>query len=100
LVLSRYENRQDAAKNEYSSAGILIGRPAMRQVVHSQWVESASPMEIMAERSIPVYHATMHRWIVCYSLELLERFNRRKRSVSRYPKTFAVMDIVIPPREW
>jgi transposase-like protein len=54
----------------------------------------------MAERSIPVYHATMHRWIVRYSLELLERFNHRKRSVSRYPKTFAVMDIVIPPREW
>jgi putative transposase len=39
--------------------------------------------EMMAERGISVDHATAHRWIVRYSPELLERFNRRKRSVSR-----------------
>src|SRR6185295_1586080 len=35
--------------------------------------------EIMAERGIPVDHATVGRWLVRYSPELLERFNRRKR---------------------
>ena len=39
--------------------------------------------EMMAERGISVDHATVHRWVVRYSPELLERFNRRKRSVSR-----------------
>jgi putative transposase len=39
--------------------------------------------EMMAERGISVDHATIHRWVVRYSPELLERFNRRKRSVSR-----------------
>ena len=37
----------------------------------------------MAERGISVDHATIHRWIVRYSSDLLERFNRRKRPVSR-----------------
>jgi transposase-like protein len=39
--------------------------------------------EMMAERGISVDHATIHRWIIRYSPELLERFNRRKRAVSR-----------------
>jgi len=39
--------------------------------------------EMMAERRISVDHATIHRWVVPYSSELLERFNRRKRAVSR-----------------
>jgi transposase-like protein len=39
--------------------------------------------EMMAERDISVDHATVHRWVVRYSPELLERFNLRKRSVSR-----------------
>jgi putative transposase len=39
--------------------------------------------EMMAERGISVDHATVHRWVVRYSPELLERFNRRKRSVGR-----------------
>jgi putative transposase len=39
--------------------------------------------EMMAERGISVDHATIHRWIVRYSSDLLERFNRRKRPVSR-----------------
>jgi transposase-like protein len=39
--------------------------------------------EIMAERGISVDHATVHRWVVHCSPELLEHFNRRKRSVSR-----------------
>jgi transposase-like protein len=39
--------------------------------------------EMMAERGISVDHATVHRWVVRYSPELLERFNLRKRGVSR-----------------
>jgi transposase-like protein len=37
---------------------------------------------MMAERGISVNHATVHRWVVRYSPELLERFNSRKRAVS------------------
>ena len=36
----------------------------------------------MAERGISVDHATIHRWIIRYSPELLERFNARKRAVT------------------
>jgi putative transposase len=39
--------------------------------------------EMMAERGISVDHATVHRWVIQYSPELLPRFNLRKRSVSR-----------------
>jgi transposase-like protein len=39
--------------------------------------------EMMAERGIGVDHTTVHRWVVRYSPELLERFNRRKRAVTR-----------------
>jgi putative transposase len=39
--------------------------------------------EMMVERGIAVDHATIHRWVVRYSPELLEQFNHRKRSVSR-----------------
>jgi transposase-like protein len=38
--------------------------------------------EMIAERSIPVDHATVHRWVLRYSSELLERFNRPKRAVT------------------
>jgi transposase-like protein len=38
--------------------------------------------EMMAERGIFVDHATIHRWVIRYSPELLERFNSRKRAVS------------------
>src|SRR5687767_15518030 len=38
---------------------------------------------MMAERGISVDHATVGRWVVRYSPELLERFNRHKRPVSR-----------------
>jgi putative transposase len=38
--------------------------------------------EMMAERGISVDHATIHRWIVRYSPELLKRFNSRKRAVT------------------
>jgi putative transposase len=37
----------------------------------------------MAERSISVDHATVGRWVIRYSPELLERFSRRKRAVGR-----------------
>ena len=39
--------------------------------------------EMMAERGTFVDHATIGRWVVRYSPELLERFNRCKRPVSR-----------------
>lgn len=38
--------------------------------------------EMMAKRGISVDHATIHRWIIRYSPELLERFNSRKRAVT------------------
>ncbi|SCZ05878.1 DDE domain-containing protein [Microvirga guangxiensis] len=38
--------------------------------------------EMMAEGGISVDHATIHRWIIRYSPELLERFNQRKRPVT------------------
>jgi putative transposase len=37
--------------------------------------------EMMAERGVAVDHATIHRWVLRYSPELLERFNLRKRAV-------------------
>ena len=39
--------------------------------------------EMMAERGISVDHATVGRWVIRYSPELLERFNSRKRPVTR-----------------
>jgi putative transposase len=38
--------------------------------------------EMMAERGLSVDHSTVHRWVVHFSPQLLERFNRRKRSVT------------------
>ena len=38
--------------------------------------------EMMAERGISVDHATIHRWVIRYSPELLKRFNARKRVVT------------------
>ena len=38
--------------------------------------------EMMAERGVNVDHSTVHRWVVHFSPQLLERFNRRKRGVS------------------
>jgi putative transposase len=38
--------------------------------------------EMMGERGISVDHATVHRWVVRYSSELLERFNQRKRAIT------------------
>ena len=37
----------------------------------------------MAERGVSVDHATIHRWVIRYSPELLKRFNSRKRVVTR-----------------
>lgn len=37
--------------------------------------------EMMAERGLSLDHSTIHRWVVRFSPELLERFNRRKRAV-------------------
>ena len=38
--------------------------------------------EMMAECGVSVDHATIHRWILRYAPELLERFNQRKRAVT------------------
>ncbi|WP_262299410.1 IS6 family transposase [Microvirga sesbaniae] len=38
--------------------------------------------EMMAERGISVDYATIHRWVLRYSTELLKRFNARKRAVT------------------
>lgn len=38
--------------------------------------------EMMAERGTSVDHATIHRWVVRYSPELLRRFNACKRGVT------------------
>lgn len=38
--------------------------------------------EMMAERGLNVDHSTVHRWVVHFSPQLLERFNRRKRAVT------------------
>ena len=38
--------------------------------------------EMMVERGISVDHATIHRWIIRYSPDLLNRFNARKRPVT------------------
>ena len=38
--------------------------------------------EMMAERGVSVDHSTVHRWVVRFSPQLLERFNRRKRTVT------------------
>jgi transposase-like protein len=36
----------------------------------------------MIERGICADHVTVHRWVVRYSPELLERFNQRKKAVT------------------
>lgn len=38
--------------------------------------------EMIAERGISVDHSTIHRWVVRYSLQLLDAFNARKRPVT------------------
>jgi putative transposase len=38
--------------------------------------------EMTAERGLSVDHSTVHRWVVHFSPQLLERFNRRKRTVT------------------
>ncbi|EIM30969.1 transposase [Microvirga lotononidis] len=39
-------------------------------------------VKMMAERGVSVDHATIHRWVIRYSPELLKRFNSRKRGVA------------------
>ena len=38
--------------------------------------------EMMAERGLSVDHSTVHRWVVHFSPELLQRFHQRKRAVT------------------
>jgi transposase-like protein len=39
--------------------------------------------EMMAERGLSVDHSTVHRWVVRFAPQLLEHFNRRKRTITR-----------------
>ena len=39
--------------------------------------------EMMGERGINVDHSTIHRWIIRFSPQLLQKFNLRKRGVTR-----------------
>lgn len=53
----------------------------------------------MAERGIAVDHTIIHRWTVRYAPLLLERFNRRKRSVTgkwHIDETFIVTGVPFP----
>ena len=36
----------------------------------------------MAERGLNVDHSTVHNWVMRFSHLILERFNRRKRTVT------------------
>ncbi len=38
--------------------------------------------ELIAERGTHIDHSTIHRWVIRFSPMLLERFNRRKHSVT------------------
>lgn len=38
--------------------------------------------EMLAERDIDLDHLTVHRWVICFSSKLLERFYRKKRQVT------------------
>ena len=38
--------------------------------------------EMMAERGLSVDHSTVHRWVVHFSPQLLQRFHHRKRAVT------------------
>ncbi len=39
--------------------------------------------EMMAERGIDLDHSSVHRCVICFSPKLLERFNEKKRQVTR-----------------
>lgn len=40
-------------------------------------------LKVMAEPGVELDHSTLHRWVLYFSPKLLERFNRRKRQVTR-----------------
>jgi len=39
--------------------------------------------EMMAERGIDLDHSTVHRWVIYFCPKLFERFNQKKRQVTR-----------------
>ena len=43
----------------------------------------ANVLSMMAERGIDLDHSTVHRWVIYFSPKLLERFNQKKRQVTR-----------------
>jgi len=67
-----------------SFKGRHFERSVILQCVRWYLVYSLSLRDLermMAERGAAVDHATIHRWFLRYSPELLERFNLRKRAV-------------------
>jgi putative transposase len=56
--------------------------PALHPVVSGYNLSLRNLEEMMAERGVSDDHATIHRWIVRYSPELLKRFNSRERAVT------------------
>jgi hypothetical protein len=50
----------------------------------------------MAERGIELDHSTIRRWAIYFSPRLLERFNRRKRTVTRCTFTAPLTATGIP----
>lgn len=62
-----------------------VQRPAFRSIVRCYLAYNLSLRdleEMMAERGLSVDHSIVHRWVVYFSPQLLERFNRRKRDVT------------------
>jgi putative transposase len=52
-------------------------------VVFGLQSQPAQLKEMMAERGIEMDHSTVHRSVLHFGPKLLERFNRRKRQVTR-----------------
>lgn len=79
------------AQGHFNFLGVLdVQRPPFRPIVILQCVRwylaynlsMRDLEEMMAERGVSVDHSTVHRWVVHFSPQLRERFNRRKHAVT------------------
>jgi len=84
-----FRSFSDCSLGSGTEGGVFKGRHFDRSVIllRVRWylaynLSLRNLEEMMAERGIFVDHATVHRWVVRYSPELLERFNRCKRPTS------------------
>ena len=59
-----------------------VGNSALRALVSGYGLSLRDLKEMMAERGISVDNSTIHRWVVHFSPLILERFNRKKRTVT------------------